>query len=116
MYILDAKRQTGLFKTAAPVTLIWESWRDGAGQALETFSILTTGANSLMAPIHERMPVILHCDDFDTWLDRTISDPQKLQRLYQPYPSEMMQSWQVSKLVNSPAHDAKECVRPLLTI
>lgn len=93
---------------------IWESWKDGDGQALETFSILTTGANSLMGPIHERMSVILHWDDFDAWLDRTISDSQKLQRLYQPYPFEMMQAWQVSKLVNSQDHDSKECVRPSL--
>lgn len=92
---------------------IWDSWRSENGEDLETCAILTTGANSLMAQIHDRMPVILHSGEFDLWLDRTVTDPLSLQRLYQPYPADLMQSWQVSTIVNSPTHDSPECLQPL---
>ena len=92
---------------------IWESWCPPGGEALETFSILTTEANSLMSPIHERMPVILHPTEFSQWLDVSITDPLCLRRLYQPFPPDLMQAWRVSKLVNSPAHDSEECLRKL---
>jgi putative SOS response-associated peptidase YedK len=94
---------------------IWETWQSPDGANLETFAILTTGANSLMAPIHDRMPVMLQRHDFDLWLDLTQLDPHELRRLYQPFPAELMQSWRVSRLVNSTANDSEECIRPLPT-
>lgn len=94
---------------------IWETWKFPDGQELESCAILTTAANSLLAGIHDRMPVILHQVEFALWLDRTVNDPHKLQNLYLPYPSELMQRWKVSPLVNSPAHDSIECVQPLQT-
>jgi putative SOS response-associated peptidase YedK len=92
---------------------IWESWKAPEGETLETFAILTTTANNLMAPIHDRMPVILHRDDLPLWLDRAAYDPLEFNRLYQPYPAELMQSWQVSTRVNNPAHDTDECIKRL---
>lgn len=89
---------------------IWETWKNPDGGTLESCALLTTAANSLMAAIHERMPVILHQADFDVWLDRTLSDPNELQKLYQPYPAELLQEWPVSTFVNSPAHNSEECI------
>ena len=89
---------------------IWETWRTPEGDTLESCAILTTNANTLMAPIHDRMPVILHPAEYTHWLDRTINDPHDFERLYQPFPAELMQAWRVSKLVNSPAHDSEECI------
>lgn len=91
---------------------IWESWKNTDGQELETFSILTTSANSLMSSIHDRMPVMLHPTDFDRWLDPESTDPQQLQHFYQPYPSDLMQLWPVSTLVNSPRNDSPDCIVP----
>ncbi|MDD5759939.1 MAG: SOS response-associated peptidase [Desulfobulbaceae bacterium] len=95
-----------------PMAGIWESWRSPEGAIVESCSILTTTANELMTPIHHRMPVILRSEEFDFWLDRTVTDPIKLKRLFPPYPAVLMASWPVSRLVNSPAHDSSDCIKP----
>ena len=92
---------------------LWESWQAPGGGLLETFCILTTAANSLMATIHDRMPVILPQDGYGTWLSRKLHDPLELARFYQPYPSDYLDAVRVSTFVNSPTHDSDECVRPL---
>lgn len=81
-------------------------------QASGFYEWMHTVANSLMAPIHDRMPVILDSAEIALWLDRTIDSPQKLQKLYQPYPSELLQTWPVSSLVNSPRNNGPELVKP----
>ena len=92
---------------------IWESWADPDGHAVETCAILTTAANSLIETIHDRMPVILHPTEFDLWLDRAVNDPYELQRVFQPYPSDVMQIWPVSPVVNNSRHESSECIEPL---
>lgn len=92
---------------------IWDSWKTPEGEVLETCAILTTAANSLMAPLHDRMPVILHRTEFVLWLDRATNNPEKLQRLYHPYPAELLQECEVSKLVNNPAHETPETIVPV---
>lgn len=92
---------------------IWDSWNAPDGGALETFSILTTGANSMLQPIHDRMPVICQPADFAHWLDQTVNDPEKLLTIFQPCLSEILQFWQVSAAVNNPRHDTEECIRPV---
>jgi len=73
---------------------------------MESCSILTTSSNKLIEPLHERMPVILHPQEFTLWLDRTITDPEQLKPLYQPYPADLMEMWPVSPIVNSPRNDS----------
>lgn len=92
---------------------IWDYWKTQEGGVLETCSILTTAANSLIAALHERMPVILHPTEFNLWLDRSMNKPEKLQRLYQPYPSELLQEWEVSELINKPSIETPEAIVPL---
>ena len=101
-------------RDGSPLSLagIWDTNETLDGQILETCSILTTAANSLMAPLHHRMPVILHQGEFDRWLDPADTGPQALQHFYQPYPSELMQEWLVSQLVNSPRNDSPACIAP----
>lgn len=94
---------------------IWDSWKTPEGESLETCAILTTSANSLVANLHDRMPVILHHTEFDHWLDRSINNPEKLQRLYQPYPAELLQEWKVSTVVNNATHDVPETIKPAQT-
>ena len=60
-----------------PFAGLWEAWRSPEGQVLETCTILTTNANTTVAPIHNRMPVILHPVDFRLWLDREVHDADK---------------------------------------
>ncbi len=101
-------------RDGSPLSLagIWDTNETLDGQILETCSILTTSANSLMASLHDRMPVILHQGEFDRWLDPADTVPQALQHFYQPYPSELMQEWSVSTLVNSPRIDDPACIAP----
>lgn len=92
---------------------IWETWVSPKGQAIETCSILTTAANSVVAPIHDRMPVILSMDNFSRWLDTSIQDIKPLRYLFNPYPPEQMQAYPVSTLVNNPSNDNPDCTKEI---
>jgi putative SOS response-associated peptidase YedK len=86
---------------------LWERWQGGGGEALETCCILTTTANEVVAPVHDRMPVILLPEDFGPWLEGGSAS------LLSPYPAVLMVGYQVGPLVNSPRNDGPECLRPL---
>ncbi len=91
---------------------IWEQWKSPEGETVESCAILTTNANKLIEPLHDRMPVILHPAEYSLWLDRSVTDPEKLKTLYQPYPADLMEMWPVSPLVNSPRNDSPELIAP----
>ena len=92
---------------------IWEQWRPGTNDSVETCAMLTIGPNSIMKPIHHRMPVILNPQDYDTWLDPRMQNFQHLTPLLQSYPPEEMEAFPVSTLVNNPIHDHEDCIQPL---
>ena len=96
-----------------PFAGIWDSWRAPDGQVVESCAILTTAANGAVGSIHERMPVILHPDEFGQWLDREQHDQATLMPLLAPYPSDCLEVYPVSTLVNSVANDQPECIAPL---
>ena len=83
------------------------------GHVVQSCSILTTAANSLMRPVHHRMPVILPQEDWRFWLGLPPEKVESLQELLKPLPSELIQSWPVSREVNSPQHDSPQCVEPI---
>ena len=68
-----------------------------------------------MERIHNRMPVILQSDARDIWLDPANQDDTILAGLLNPYPDNGMEVYPVSKIVNSPANDTEECVKPIKT-
>jgi putative SOS response-associated peptidase YedK len=92
---------------------IYSIWTSPLGNATATFAILTTDANALMAPLHDRMPVILQKDDEDAWLDAALTDPARLLPLLAPYPAEAMEAYPVSRLVNSTRNDSPEVLQPM---
>lgn len=92
---------------------LWESWKAPEGELVETFTILTTAANKLLETIHERMPVILHPAECGRWLDRSVTNPSVLASLFQPYPADLLEMWQVSPMVNTPKHDGPDLVVPI---
>jgi putative SOS response-associated peptidase YedK len=72
---------------------LYESWhdpRDSTGGELATCTIITTQPNELVAPIHNRMPVILLPEDEEHWLDLDMSEPEEITRLLQPYPADLI--------------------------
>ncbi len=89
---------------------LWESWKTPEDCELETFSILTTAANQLVEPLHDRMPVILHPDTFTLWLNHNVHDPDQLQPLYQPFPATEMASYMVPDVVNNARFDSPSCI------
>ncbi|MEO0456996.1 MAG: SOS response-associated peptidase [Cyanobacteria bacterium P01_A01_bin.114] len=92
---------------------LWEQWESGDGSYLETCTILTTEPNDLMQTIHNRMPVILHPQDYDTWLDPDLQTGRSLQPLLRPYEAAAMQAYPVSTMVNSPRNETPACIEPL---
>jgi len=92
---------------------LWETWRPPEGDPLHTCTILTTAANDLLRPIHDRMPVILHRDDYERWLTAQPDATAGLRDLLSPFPAEAMTAWPVSTLVNSPRNDGPECTLPV---
>lgn len=92
---------------------VWESWRpDPAAEPIPTFVILTTAGNGFMAPIHERMPVILDGADRDAWLAGAASS-RELGALLRSAPDDRLVAHPVSSYVNSPANEGAECIAPL---
>jgi putative SOS response-associated peptidase YedK len=92
---------------------LWEVWRDAQGAALSTCTIVTTTANTLLQPIHARMPVILPPTAEALWLDQRLGEPQQLLAVLVPYPAEEMVAYPVSSLVNAPSHNSPACIVPL---
>lgn len=90
---------------------LWEEWLDKeSGELLETFAIITTEANDVLRPIHDRMPVIIQAENYEEWLDLKNKDAEKLEKLLAPYPAEEMDSHAVSRAVNSPTEDSPELI------
>jgi len=103
---------------------LWESWQpapspqgdlfgdasaDKVAAPVETFTIITTNANALVAPLHDRMPVILAPFNFARWLDAQTA-PAELNWLLQPFPPEQMLCQRASRRVNNPRFEGAECL------
>ena len=92
---------------------LWERWHRPEGDILTTCTILTTTANTCLQAIHTRMPVILHPQDYDTWLNPNRQEPGALQPLLRPYPADAMVDYPVSTVVNRVANDNPTCLERL---
>jgi putative SOS response-associated peptidase YedK len=97
--------KSGLFAFAG----LWETW-NGDEQPLDTFTIITTEANELVRPVHDRMPVALRPEDFAAWFDTTGGDVLPLLR---PYPADAMTATPVNPWVNDARHQGPECIEPV---
>jgi putative SOS response-associated peptidase YedK len=92
---------------------LWECWSGPHGDCRETCTILTTEANNLVRPYHERMPVILPLEYHADWLNPDAAAPEWLQTVLRPYPADAMCAVPVSIWVNDARHEGPECVRRL---
>jgi putative SOS response-associated peptidase YedK len=88
---------------------IWDGWRDSNGNWVKTCSILTTTPNAVTSAVHDRMPVILHPDDYDLWLDPGMNDVQAVSDLLKPYDARLMRCYPVSMRVNHVENDDEDC-------
>jgi hypothetical protein len=69
---------------------LWERWRAADGESLETCKILTTEANHLLRPVHERMPVILPPESYTVWLNEDVRPQESRKELLHPFPASEM--------------------------
>jgi putative SOS response-associated peptidase YedK len=93
---------------------IYEHWESKeTGEVVDSFSIVTTAANSFMEEIHDRMPVILGKKDEEKWLDPANQNVVELKKFLKPCPSAWLESFEVSTLVNSPKNNSPEVLLPV---
>ncbi|MFZ0532487.1 MAG: SOS response-associated peptidase [Anaerolineales bacterium] len=92
---------------------LWEIWKSPDGSEIRSCTIITTQPNSLLEPIHNRMPVILPPNAYNLWLASEDRQPAQLNDLLIPYPSDEMIAFPVSKMVNSPQTDSPDLIKPL---
>jgi putative SOS response-associated peptidase YedK len=85
---------------------LWDAWKAPDGSWLESYSIVTTVANALMAPVHDRMPVILHPRDYDRWMDAE-ADPAPLD-LLRPYEADSMRAARCNPKVGNTRNNGPE--------
>ena len=90
-----------------------EQWTSPEGESVRSCTIITTGPNDLVRPIHNRMPVILPVDKIATWLDPTIDDRDVLLPLLKPYDADQMTAHDVSRRVNAPINDGPDLIHPV---
>jgi putative SOS response-associated peptidase YedK len=88
---------------------LWERWHDPEGEEVQSCTILTTTANEVMQPIHDRMPVILGQSAEEKWLDPRAS-ADALRSLLVPYTSAGMEARPVGLWVNNPKNDGPKCL------
>lgn len=93
---------------------LWARWRDkdNNDETLESFTIITTTPNEVVAPLHNRMPVVLSPDNYTSWLSPDCNDISALQELLVPAPSEGFTFWPVSRRVNNARNEEADLVVP----
>jgi putative SOS response-associated peptidase YedK len=95
---------------------LWDSWKSPGGDIINSCTIITTTTNELMAELHDRMPVILSRETESLWLDQSIMDSGFLKSFLVPYPADLMMTYEVSAIVNSPKNNGPECLEPVRTL
>ena len=91
---------------------LWESWMGPNGEELETAAIVTTAANRELAPLHDRMPVVLPPDAFEAWLDCRNVDAETATALCVPARDGLLEAYEVSPAVNRADNDWPELIAP----
>lgn len=92
---------------------LYDAWKSSADETITSCAIITTTPNELMAPIHNRMPVILPPTAYAQWLDPANQNLDELTVLLRPYPAEHMLAYPVSLVVNSPRNNSADLIRPV---
>ena len=92
---------------------LYDIRKEGDGKDLKTFTIITTQPNNTLKPIHNRMPVIIHQELEDQWLNTKLQNHDSVKRLLRPYPDDNMISYAVSNEVNNPENDSPQLIEQM---
>lgn len=111
---LRARKQPWYFAARAggPIGLagIWDVWRGPGGVELETCAIVTTTPNRVLAPIHDRMPVLFTPEQSRRWIEET--DPAQVEALLASAPDDAITATKVGPAVSNVRNDGPECLDP----
>lgn len=102
-------KQADLFSFAG----VWETRKDAEGLELRTYSIITTSPNKEMKTIHNRMPVILHQEDYASWLEPSLNSKSDIAPFLRPYEDNELETYKVSKSVNTARNNSAELIYPI---
>jgi putative SOS response-associated peptidase YedK len=94
---------------------LWDRWQSPEGEVLETATIITTAANEVLRPLHERMPAILPREHYALWLDPQQQKDNLLQ-LLMPYPDRLLTLYPVTPWVSDAHHEGERCLEPATTL
>lgn len=92
---------------------IWSTWESGDGQEIKVYSIMTTEPNKEMKAVHNRMPVILHPEDEEAWIEPSNDGPESLSKLLFPFEDNGLEIYEVSRAVNSPRNNDASLLKPV---
>jgi putative SOS response-associated peptidase YedK len=92
---------------------LWDGWKSPLGELIESCTILTTTPNSLLADVHDRMPVILSPDNYDLWLDPDFRNTASVGEMLRPFEPKLMRRYPVSTRVNQVQNDDADCANPV---
>jgi putative SOS response-associated peptidase YedK len=111
----DGERKRSYFirpRAGGPIAFagLWETWMGPNGEEVETACIVTTRANRVLAPIHDRMPVVIAPEAFDLWLDGARVDAATL---IAPAPENLFEAYEISTAVNRTANDSAALIEPV---
>jgi putative SOS response-associated peptidase YedK len=95
---------------------LWDCWQAPGGETLQSMTIVTTSANALLRPLHERMPVILPPEHYALWLDPRLQKADELLPLLVPYPDALLAVLPVSSYVSNARHEGPRCAEPEPTL
>jgi len=108
-YYISPTESGGYFAFAG----LLAAWKAPDGETIVSTCVITTSPNEVMAPIHDRMPVILQPDLFDTWLDPSFRDTEALHRMIGQCASGLMRAYPVSQSINRVGVEGEECIFPI---
>ena len=91
---------------------LWDVWHARKADALHTFTILTSQANTLLKTLHNRMPLIIRPEDAEFWLHPDAQQIEEIEPLLEPYSAEEMIAYPVSTRVNNVSNDSPELIEP----
>jgi putative SOS response-associated peptidase YedK len=87
---------------------IWEEWQNNTCEVISSFAIITTHANRIVSPVHDRMPVLLNPDGYDRWLDTSRSESNYF---FQMISDNLMTAYPVSSFVNKVTNNSPQCIQ-----
>jgi len=91
---------------------LYEEWKPKDGEAIKSFTIITTQANKTVEELHDRMPAILLDEELETWLDPQNSNPDLLQDLLRPWPDDDIRFYRVGQEVNNARNSGEQLIEP----